>query len=776
MSVKASGGSPVAHPQQYQSLPISVISLAAQQDRYLKNSEVDQLASHFSSGAKLLEIAAKLTEKSDEIVSAGASRIFVWGSPMAYLEKPKEQIGLPGSGYYVAEDYLSAARRNGVTGVKESVKVQNSVYLNPINSLTEFFQGLFSDREPLPGGFRFINVSRYGPTRMKRSMRDLGWFLRYVTYAIVAGDSSILTVNVRGLRGVIPEDVTEATAVAIKDMKWKSLTYFKEDAEATAIIQQHFDVLVTEYLADKPAAQLRVGVSRHQQGLQLPQSYFIAAETRPKLVMKSCLPEAEKQDAINAVYRQVFERNITATYGFARDVLESQVKSGNISLKEFVRALGKSKLYLRLFYEPFVISRVVELAMRHFLGRGLSSREEFQQYFSIISAGGLPALIDALVDSQEYSDYFGEETVPYLRGLGQEAQECRNWGAQLDLFKYSAPVRKVPQFVTLFGNYEQPLLNQHPYGAGNDPLEITFGAIFPKDTENPHPNPALFNKDNQRLLISSGLGLENVLCTFNGSKPLKLNQSAHSVVNQHLLTANGNHLNGVANNHQKHQQGPSVTLLNHSPTAVILGAYRQVFGRDVYEGQRVTTAEIKLKGGEITVREFVRQLAKSKLFRSLYWENLYITKAIEYIHRRLLGRPTYGRKEMNQYYDVASKKGFYGVIDQMVDSAEYRQVFGEDTVPYERYITPRGFSMRSMRGEMQLSHLERESPFQQSLRENVHKQAARKLLEIPSEVQQETVSNSVYSFTPATQENQEVVLTAATASVTSTSEENYEYS
>lgn len=277
------------------------------------------------------------------------------------------------------------------------------------------------------------------------------------------------TVNVRGLRGVIPEDVTEATAVAIKDMKWKSLTYFKEDSEATAIIQQHFDVLVTEYLADKPASQLRVGVSRHQQGLQLPQSYFIAAETRPKLVMKSCLPEAEKKEAINAVYRQVFERDITATYGFARDVLESQVKSGNISMKEFVRALGKSKLYLRLFYEPFVISRVVELAMRHLLGRGLISREEFQQYFSIISAGGLPALIDALVDSQEYSDYFGEETVPYLRGLGQEAQECRNWGAQLDLFKYSAPVRKVPQFVTLFGNYEQPLLNQHPYGAGNDP-------------------------------------------------------------------------------------------------------------------------------------------------------------------------------------------------------------------------------------------------------------------------------------------------------------------
>ena len=56
-----------------------------------------------------------------------------------------------------------------------------------------------------------------------------------------------------------------------------------------------------------------------------------------------------------------------------------------------------------------------------------------------------------------------------------------------------------------------------------------------------------------------------------------------------------------------------------------------------------------------TLREFVRQLAKSRTFRQLYWENLYITKAIEYIHRRLLGRPTYGREELNRYYDLVSK-------------------------------------------------------------------------------------------------------------------------
>lgn len=120
-------------------------------------------------------------------------------------------------------------------------------------------------------------------------------------------------------------------------------------------------------------------------------------------------------------------------------------------------------------------------------------------------------------------------------------------------------------------------------------------------------------------------------------------------------------------------------------------------GCEPYSGQHLTTAETKLKNGEITIREFVRQLAKSNWFRNLYWDKLYITKAIESIHRRLLGRPTYGRSEMSQYYDLCSKKGFYALIDAIVDSDEYLDTFGEDTVPYERYLTPRGWAMRSLK-------------------------------------------------------------------------------
>jgi phycobilisome core-membrane linker protein len=701
MSVKASGGSPVAHPQTYQTVPTAVISCAQQHDRFLKASEAGELMSFFQSGAKRLEIAAILTERADAIVAAGANRIFVGGSPMAYLEKPQDPVGMPGSGYYVGEDYLTAARRNGMNPEQDRAtrKLQNpsAVVDAPrvpdlFGNWLELLGALFSDRDPLPGGFRHININRYGPVRMKRSMRDLAWFLRYITYAIVAGDTSILSVNVRGLRGVIPEDVTEATVVALKEMRWKSLTFFKEDDEATALIEHCFTVLINEYLADKPARQLRIGVSRHQQGLQLPQSYALAAETRPKFVMKPGSSETQKQEVIKAAYRQVFERDITKISGFAAAELESRVKSGEFSMKEFIRALGKSKLYRRLFYEPFVISRAIELAMRHFLGRGLSSREEFQTYFAIVSQRGFPALVDALVDSREYADYFGEETVPYLRGLGQEAQECRNWGPQLDLLKYSAPTRKVPQFVTLFASSQKALPNQHPYGTSNDPLEIQFGAIFPRESTRPTPQTIPFGRDYRRILIHSGSGQENGKAL--GSRAFKLSPLGHT--------------NGMTNGVPS--QGPSITLSHHSPDAVIHAAYRQVFGRELLEGQRAITAEVKLRGGEIRVREFIRQIAKSKAFRRLYWEKLYVTKAIEYIHRRLLGRPTYGRSELNRYYDICARKGFYGLIDELVDSDEYWATFGDDTVPYERYLTPRGFAMRSLRQPVAWSRSEAEAP------------------------------------------------------------------
>lgn len=674
MSVTASGGSSVARPQLYQTLPVATIAQAEQQDRYIERGELGELATFFKSGMKRLQLAQLLTQKSELIVSQAANRIFTGGSPLAYLEKT------------VPDEAPQMTQGGVVLDEQEAAKLGTATYVESSGGLFSGLASLFTSPGigPVPPGFRPINVSRYGPGNMQKSLRDLSWFLRYITYAIVAGDPNILSVNVRGLREIIENACSSAaTVVALQSMRAAANNYVKQDPEAQAVVQQYFDVVIAEFKAPTPSDKLRQRPSPDLQGLQLPQIYANAAERRPKFAMKPGLSILEKNAVVKAAYRQVFERDITRAYSLAISNLESKVKNGEISMKEFIRRLGKSPLYRKNFFEPYINSRALELAFRHFLGRGPSSREEVQTYFSIVSEGGLPALVDALVDSKEYGDYFSEETVPYLRGLGQEAQECRNWGPQVDLFNYSAPFRKVPQFVTLFADYEQPLPDQHPYGSGNDPLEIQFGAIFPKETRDPSSSPAPFNKDTRRILIRRGAGIDNQLSNPK-ARPQKPGSLGPKVFKLDQIPATGN-------------SQASVRYSESSTQAVINAAYRQVFGRDVYSGQRLKVAEIKLENGEISIREFIRMLAKSETFRKMYWTSLYVTKAIEYIHRRLLGRPTYGRQETNQYFDICAKKGFYALVDALIDSKEYSESFGEDTVPYERYLTPAGVSLRTNR-------------------------------------------------------------------------------
>ncbi len=665
MTVTASGGSSVARPQLYQTLPASTIIQAEQKDRYMENTELGELKTFFNSGMKRLAIAQTLTRYSELIVSQAANRIFTGGSALAYLETVDDPLNAGDNNYSLSQDEatkmgtatFSAADGNGSEksgGILGSIR--NLLVNNP-------------ETGSAPPGFRPINVARYGPSNMAKSLRDMSWFLRYLTYAVVAGDPNIIKVNVRGLRDIIENACsTPATIVALQTMRGASIGYFKGDGEAQDILRQYFDVMLTEFKGPTPSNKLRQRASKDQQGLQLPQIYYNASERRPIYAMKPGLSRLEKNEAIKAAYRQVFERDITRAYSQSISDLESKVRNNEISMKEFIRRLAKSPLYRKQFFEPFINSRALELAFRHILGRGPSSREEVQKYFSIISEGGQSALIDALVDSNEYADYFGEETVPYIRGLGQEAQECRNWGAQQDLFNYSAPFRKVPQFVTLFASYNQPLPDQHVYGSGNDPLEIQFGAIFPKETENPSSRPAPFNKDTRRILIHQGAGINNQL-----SNPAARPQAPGSL-------------------------GAKVFKASEASDQVIIDAvYRQVFGRKPYAGQELSTAESYYKNGELTVREFVRTIAKSDSFRKTYWSSLYVMKAVEYIHRRLLGRPTYGRQETNKYFDVCAKKGFYALIDSIMDSQEFTEAFGEDTVPYERYLTPAGQAMRSLR-------------------------------------------------------------------------------
>ena len=224
----------------------------------------------------------------------------------------------------------------------------------------------------------------------------------------------------------------------------------------------------------------------------------------------------------------------------------------------------------------------MELAYRHFLGRGISSMEEFRKSFAIVSAQGLNGLVDVLVNSAEYAQNFGEETVPYLRDLGEEAQESAGWGSNRKLFNFSAPFEGAPQYITLYASYRQPLADQHVYGGGNDPVGNQYGAIFPSGTASVSTRPAPYGYDSRRLLVSNGMASPGQMNSnqFRNSRPRKVGPRVIRL--QQIATG------GSVN--PKRGGQPSVRNTESSTQAVINAVYVQVLGNAGYAGERLTSA------------------------------------------------------------------------------------------------------------------------------------------------------------------------------------------
>ncbi|MGD1948399.1 MAG: phycobilisome rod-core linker polypeptide [Leptolyngbyaceae cyanobacterium] len=144
--------------------------------------------------------------------------------------------------------------------------------------------------------------------------------------------------------------------------------------------------------------------------------------------------------------------------------------------------------------------------------------------------------------------------------------------------------------------------------------------------------------------------------------------------------------------------GPIQRWPNDSSEAidiVIRAIYKQVLGNaHIMESERLTTLESQLKQGNISVREFVRQVAKSELYRSRFVENCYRYRAIELNFKHLLGRAPQNFEEMKAHSHILDTKGYAADIDSYVDSDEYQNAFGEDVVPYYRgYGTVAGQTM-----------------------------------------------------------------------------------
>lgn len=118
---------------------------------------------------------------------------------------------------------------------------------------------------------------------------------------------------------------------------------------------------------------------------------------------------------------------------------------------------------------------------------------------------------------------------------------------------------------------------------------------------------------------------------------------------------------------------------------IIASVYRQVLGNMyVMQSERLLSLESRFKRDEISVREFVRQVAKSGLYYNRFVAPCSRSRTIELNFKHLLGRAPYSYQELATHGQIYDQGGLAAEIDSYLDSEEYLNTFGEDVVPYAR--------------------------------------------------------------------------------------------
>ena len=118
---------------------------------------------------------------------------------------------------------------------------------------------------------------------------------------------------------------------------------------------------------------------------------------------------------------------------------------------------------------------------------------------------------------------------------------------------------------------------------------------------------------------------------------------------------------------------------------VIKAVYRHVLGNDyIMAAERLTALESLLKNGQIGVRDFVRAVAKSELYKTKFLYPNFQTRVIELQFKHLLGRAPYSEAEVTEHLNRYQTEGYDADVDSYIDSAEYEANFGDATVPYYR--------------------------------------------------------------------------------------------
>ncbi len=143
--------------------------------------------------------------------------------------------------------------------------------------------------------------------------------------------------------------------------------------------------------------------------------YELPGEEQPKIYnSENLLSGAEMDELIEAAYRQVFNEQQMLLSNRQRE-LESQLRGGQITVRDFIRGLVLSEPFRRRNYEVNNNYRFVQMCVQRLLGRDVYLEREKLAWSIVLATSGLRGFVESLLDSEEYMTNFGYDTVPYQR-------------------------------------------------------------------------------------------------------------------------------------------------------------------------------------------------------------------------------------------------------------------------------------------------------------------------------------------------------------------------
>jgi hypothetical protein len=125
--------------------------------------------------------------------------------------------------------------------------------------------------------------------------------------------------------------------------------------------------------------------------------------------------------------------------------------------------------------------------------------------------------------------------------------------------------------------------------------------------------------------------------------------------------------------------------------------YLQVLGRQpyVFERRDLAKAEKDFLKDKIGVRRFLKELGHSEVFLNTFYHHSSNLKFLDWCFKHLMGRAPVNQEEVQFYCNLLMQEGVTKLVTAILDSEEYRKVFGCFTVPYAReqkyYESPKAY-------------------------------------------------------------------------------------